>query len=234
MLPFANRAEAGRLLAQKLAEHRSAPDIVVLGLPPGGVPVAFKIAEQLHAPLDILVVRKVGLPWHPEVAMGAVASGGVRILDCAFLRSAHLSNYFAYALIDNAEDELKKREQLLRDGRAPERIARRTVILVDDGAATGSTLLAAAQAVRMQNPREIVVALPVASKEASAPIADIVDEYVCLATPEPFISVARCYRSFPQVLDDEIKDLLSSSRTRMRGSHISRPQSAARAKAATD
>jgi putative phosphoribosyl transferase len=211
MLPFSNRSEAGRLLASRLTAYQGRPDVVVVGLPRGGIPVAFEIAQQLCAPLDVLTVRKLGVPWQSELAMGAVASGGVRILDRALIRSLNLSNYYVYGLIAKEEQAIEKREELLRGGHPAQTLSGRTVILVDDGVATGSTMIAAAEAVRMRHPKEIVVAVPVVSPEAYAIFKSASGECICLATPEPFFAVGQWYQSFQQVTDEEVEALLSRS-----------------------
>jgi putative phosphoribosyl transferase len=205
--------EAGRLLASKLREYEGVPDVVVLGLPRGGVPIAFEIAQRLHAPLDVLVVRKLGVPWQPELAMGAVASGGARILNHELVRSLNLSNYFVYGVIAREEVELARREALFRDGYPAQALSDRTVILVDDGAATGSTMLAATEAVRKQRPKDIVIAIPVASRDAYRVFEAEVGKSVCLAIPQPFYSVGQWYESFPQVPDKEVQEFLSRARS---------------------
>lgn len=212
MLPFTDRAEAGCRLVSKLEAYAGRPDLVVLGLPRGGIPVAFEIAQRLGAPLDVVVVRKLGVRWQPELAMGAVASGGIRILDQALIRSLNLSNYFVYGTIAKEEKEIQRREALFRDGRPAPQLAGRTVILVDDGAATGATMLAAAEAVRGQYPKRIVIAIPVASRDAYAKFEAEVGKCICLAIPHPFFAVSHWYKSFPQVSDDEVQQLLSRSR----------------------
>jgi putative phosphoribosyl transferase len=212
MLPLLDRVHAGRHLASKLKDYAGNPDVLVVGLPRGGVPVAFEIGRRLCAPLDILVVKKLGVPWREELAMGAVASGGVEMLDHALIRSLNLSNYYVYGLIARVENEIQRREALFRNGHPAKVLGDRTVILVDDGAATGSTMLAAAEAVRKQHPKEIVIAVPVASHDAFATFQTEVDECVCLETPEPFCSVGQWYESFPQVTDAEVQELLSRSR----------------------
>jgi putative phosphoribosyl transferase len=212
MLPLLDRVHAGRLLASKFRKYAGNPDVVVVGLPRGGMPVAFEIARHLCAPLDILVVKKLGVPWRKELAMGAVASGGVQMLDHALIRSLNLSNYYIYGLIASVEKELQRREALFRNGHPAKVPDDRTVILIDDGAATGSTMLAAAEAVRKQHPKEIIIAVPVASRDAFATFQSEVDECVCLDTPEPFCSVGQWYESFSQVTDAEVQDLLARSR----------------------
>lgn len=212
MLPFSDRVEAGRLLASELAAYAGRSDLVVVALPRGGVPVAFEIAQRLHAPLDVLVVRKLGVPWQPELAMGAVASGGVRILDQALIDSLNLSNPVISRLIGKEEKEIERREALFRDGHPAQALSGRTVILVDDGAATGATMLAAMEAVRIEHPKEIVIAIPVASREACTAFKTEVDKYICLATPELFCAVGQWYESFPQVGDEEVQATLARAR----------------------
>jgi putative phosphoribosyl transferase len=158
-----------------------------------------------------MVARKLGVPWQPELAMGAVASGGIRILDHAMIRSLNLSNYYVYGLIAKAEREIEKRETLFRDGYPAQTLSGRTVILVDDGAATGSTMFAAVEAARKRHLKEIVIAVPVASRDACTTFEAEVGKCICLATPEPFFAVSQWYKSFPQVEDEEVKTLLSRS-----------------------
>lgn len=220
MLPFASRISAGRLLASKLKAYAGEPDVIVAALPRGGVPVASEVAQYLHAPLDIMVVRKVGLPWHPELALGAVASGGVRIIDREILRAVRLSNYFVYGLVEKQEKEVERLESLFRRGHPAERLRGQTVILVDDGAATGWTMLAAAEAVRRHAPKEIVVSLPVASPDALEKIEPNVDRCFCLATPVPFFAVSEWYKEFPQVKDQEVQDFLIRCRQSQRQEEI--------------
>lgn len=211
MLPFSNRTSAGRLLASNLEAYIGEKHALVVGLPRGGVPVAFEIAQHLRVPLDIIVVRKVGLPWQPELALGAVARG-VRVVDHDVLRSVNLSNYYIYGLFEKEEEEVERREALFRGGDPAEPLRGRIVILVDDGAATGSTLLAAADAVRRQSPKELIVAVPVASREAYGKIESEVDQCFCLATPSPFFAVSDWYQQFSQISDEEVHDLLARSR----------------------
>ena len=214
MLPFSDRMEAGRLLASKLKGYAGRDDVVVVALPRGGVSVAFEIAHCLDSPLDVLIVRKLGVPWQPELAMGAVASGGIRLLDQALIRSLNLPNNYVYSLIAREEREIERREALFRNGCPAKALSGLTVILVDDGAATGSTMLAAAEAIRQQHPKEIVIAVPVASRDACMTFRAEVGKCICLATPEPFFAVGQWYESFPQVADEEVQTLLSRA-----GSH---------------
>jgi len=208
-LRFQDRRHAGSALANELRGYAGRDDVVVLGLPRGGVPVAFELALTLGAPLDVFVVRKLGFPGHEEFAMGAIASGGVRILNPSL--TDELAEHGA--LIDSVTarelTELTRREQLYREGRAPMSLKGRCVILVDDGLATGSTMLAAVTALRKHRPARIVVAVPVAPREACVRIAREVDEIVCAITPESFSSVGRWYDDFEQTSDEEVKELLA-------------------------
>jgi putative phosphoribosyl transferase len=226
MLPFSDRAEAGRLLASRLKQYKERADVVVMGLPRGGIPVAFEIAQRLGALLDLILVRKLGVPWQPELAMGAVAEGGTRILDHAMIRSLNLSNDYLYGLIKKEEEEIERQEALFRSGHPAPNVSGSTVILVDDGAATGSTMVAATQAVRIQGPKEIVIAVPVASGYAYDAFETEAGKCICLRVPEPFFAVAEWYQSFPQVTDEEVKALLSRSRLQKTEelSHVQSPQ----------
>lgn len=206
--PFADRREAGQELAAKLLAYRGRPDVVVLALPRGGVPVAFEIAEALDAPLDIFVVRKLGMPGHPEFAMGAIASGGVRVLSDDVIRAYRVPESWIDAVARQELAELERREREYRQGRALIDLRRRTVILVDDGLATGSTMRAAVKAVRTYAPARVVVAVPVGAPSTCEEFADITDETVCARMPEPFSAVGLWYRDFSQTTDDEVRTLL--------------------------
>jgi putative phosphoribosyl transferase len=208
---FSDRAEAGDLLASSLKSYATRSDVVVVGLPRGGIPVAFQIACCLRAPLDLIAVRKLRVPRQPELALGAVANGGVRVLNPTVIRSVKLSIGHVYGAIAK-EEEIEKWETLLRGGNRTHSLSGRTVILVDDGAVTGSTMLAAAEAVRRQHAKEIAIAVPVASREAYRSFQHEVSTCVCLATPQPFLAVSHSYESFPRVTDEEVKDLLARSR----------------------
>ncbi len=207
-LPFANRADAGRLLAAQLAEYRGRPDVLVLGLPRGGVPVAFEVAQVLGAPLDAYLVRKLGVPGHAELAMGAIASGGVRVVNPATVRSLRISPQQLDAVTRAEEAELQRQERLYRGDRPPPDVSERTVILVDDGLATGATMQAAVAALRSAGPKEVVVAVPVAPPETCAELEGEADRVVCAVTPEPFYAVGAWYRDFSQTSDDEVRELL--------------------------
>jgi putative phosphoribosyl transferase len=208
---FRDRPQAGRELGVALDRYRDDPSVIVLGLPRGGVPVAFEVADALRAPLDVFVVRKLGLPGHEEFAMGAIASGNVRVMN-PDVATFGVPPAAIEAVAAREREELDRREILYRGHRAPLRVDDRTAILVDDGLATGSTMLAAATAVKLQHPRRVVVAVPVAARESVDALAREVDEVVCLATPEPFRAVGLWYADFSQTSDDEVRRLLAAAR----------------------
>ena len=208
---FQDRADAGRALARLLERYAGRPDVVVLALPRGGVPVAFEVAAALRAPLDVLVVRKLGVPGHEEYAMGALAAG-VRVLDDALVRRLGLSPREVEAVVDAEQRELERRERLYRgEAPAPE-LAGRTVLVVDDGLATGSTMRAAVRAVRGRGPTRVVVAVPVGAADTCAALRDEADEVACVAAPEPFEAVGIWYEDFGQTGDDEVRALLARAR----------------------
>ena len=209
---FADRRQAGQVLAQKLGRYRGERDVVVLGLPRGGVPVAYEVAKALDAPLDVFVVRKLGLPGHEEFAMGALATGGVMVMN-PDVRDLHVPEIALEAVVARERAELDRRERLYRGDRPPIALENKTVILVDDGLATGSTMLAAATAVKGANPRAVVVAVPVAAAETCQALRSHVDDVVCAATPEPFRAVGLWYRDFAQVDDSEVHALLETQQT---------------------
>jgi predicted phosphoribosyltransferase len=206
---FRDRREAGRLLADKLTDYANRPDVIVLALPRGGVPVAYEAARALQAPLDVFLVRKLGVPGHEELAMGAVATGGVRVLNDEVVTSLRISEKQIDAATSQQREELKRRERLYRDGRPAPNVRGRTVILVDDGLATGATMRAAVQALRQQQPARTVVAVPTASPDTCQALRAEADEVVCAITPEPFLAVGRWYDVFTQTTDDEVRDLLA-------------------------
>ena len=206
---FRDRREAGRLLATELATYARRPDVIVLALPRGGVPVAFEVASALGAPLDVFVVRKLGVPGDEELAMGAVATGGVRVLNGQFVKRLGILDHIIDAVATREQQELARRERLYRGGRPPPDVRGRTVTLVDDGLATGATMHAAIQALRQQQPAGIVVAVPTASPETCEQIRAEVDDIICAITPEPFEAVGRWYRNFSQTTDEEVSDLLA-------------------------
>jgi predicted phosphoribosyltransferase len=209
---FADRTAAGRELAERLAASLSSEDdLLVLGLPRGGVPVAAEVAAALGAPLDVFVVRKLGLPGQEELAMGAVASGGLRVLNEDLLARVRIPGALLERVQEAEELEVVRREASYRGGRLPVDVRGRVVVLVDDGLATGSTMRAAVAALRQRGPARIVVAVPTASAIAVEALAREADEVVCLVTPDPFYAVGMSYDDFAEVTDDEVRALLSSS-----------------------
>lgn len=208
LVQFADRHAAGRELAPFLDEYRQRQDLLVLALPRGGVPVGFEVARNLHAPLDVMIVRKLGAPHQPEFALGAIASGGVTVLNRDALRWLEDSPAFD-AIVATEQTELERRENLYRAGRPALSVRDKTVILVDDGAATGTSMLAAIRAVRQLQARSIVVALPVSSPDALAMLRKEANEVVCIHAPPSFSSVGSWYLDFQQTTDQEVIELLS-------------------------
>src|ERR1700730_6148003 len=206
---FPDRREAGRLLAQKLAPYVNRPDVLVLALPRGGVPVAYEVARALGAPLDVFVVRKLGVPGYEELAMGAIATGDVRVLNDQLVERLGIPEDMIDAVAARERQELARRERLYRGDRPPPDVRGRTVILVDDGLATGATMHAAVQALRKQNPARIVVAVPTASPETCEETKAEADDVICAVTPEPFHAVGRWYQDFSQTTDEEVGALLA-------------------------
>jgi len=211
-LPFKDRAEAGRLLAAELARRKLPANVVVLALPRGGVPVGFEVAKVLHAPLDVVVVRKVGVPWQPELAMGAIAGNGVQVLDQDLISGLRISQKEIDAVLAKEKIEVERREKLYRSGRPGLELRERTALLVDDGLATGSTMLVAARYVRAFKPAKTIIAVPVGSTEACQRLRKEADDLVCLAAPELFMAVGEWFEDFRQVNDGEVKRLLEESR----------------------
>jgi predicted phosphoribosyltransferase len=205
---FQDRFEAGRFLASKLRHLANRPDVVVLALPRGGVPVGYEVAKVLNAPLDVFVVRKLGVPGHPELAMGAIASGGIRVLNEDVVRRLGIPDYMIDKIAAEEEKELERREQDYRGNRPRLDVKGRTVILVDDGLATGSSMRVAALALRNKNPAQIIVAVPVAAASTCSELKSEADQVVCAVTPEPFWAVGQWYRDFSQTTDEEVRDLL--------------------------
>jgi predicted phosphoribosyltransferase len=206
---FRNRTDAGRQLAEKLAAYANRPDVLVLALPRGGVPVGFEVARELGAPLDVFLVRKLGVPGYEELAMGAVATGGVRVLNDEIVRGLGISEHEIDAAAARELQELARRQRLYRGDRPLPDIAGRTIILVDDGLATGATMRAAIAAVRQPQPARIVVAVPTASPDTCEALKAEADDVVCAMTPEPFLAVGHWYEDFTQTTDDEVRELLA-------------------------
>jgi putative phosphoribosyl transferase len=205
---FQDRTEAGRLLAEQLKKYENRPDVLVLGLPRGGVPVAYEVAKALNAPLDVFMVRKLGVPGYEELAMGAIATGGIRVLNDDVVRQLNIPMDVIDAVAAEQEKELERRERLYRGDRPAPDSRGKTVIVVDDGLATGSTMKVALSALRHQQPKKLVVAVPTAPQETCESLRNIADEVVCSVTPEPFMAVGTWYRRFDQTTDDEVRDLI--------------------------
>lgn len=208
MTPFDDRREAGRRLAAELSDHGS--ESLVLGLPRGGVPVAFEVARAIGASLDVFVVRKLGAPGQPELAMGAIASGGGRVVNDSVVGQLGVSDDILEAAVAKERDELARRQLLYRGRDAPADVAGRRVILVDDGLATGASMRAALNGVRELGAAHVTVAVPVGAADTGAWFENAADAFVCVATPEPFLGVGRWYTNFPQTSDDEVRDLLGN------------------------
>jgi putative phosphoribosyl transferase len=211
---FRDRTEAGRQLARKLTKYAGRPDVLVLALPRGGVPVADEVARALHVPLDVFLVRKLGLPGQKELAMGAIATGGVRVLNEDVVRGLDLSDALIESVAAEEQQELERREQMYRGGRPAPNVRGRIVILVDDGLATGSSMRAAIAALRQQGPARIIVAVPIGARGTCAEFQSEVDEVVCARTPEPFYAVGVWYNDFSQTTDEEVHDLLERAAER--------------------
>ena len=206
---YSDRHDAGRKLAQQLSHYSDQPNVLVLALPRGGVAVGYEVAQALHAPLDVFVVRKLGLPGHEEYAMGAIASGGVRVMNP--LPGITVPPEAVAAVLAKEQAELVRREQLYRAQRPPIHIAGRTVILVDDGLATGATMRAAAVSVGQHHPLRLIVAVPVGARDSCESLRDVADEIVCPAMPEPFHALSLWYDYIPQASDDEVRSLLQKA-----------------------
>ena len=205
---LADRTEAGRRLATELARYADRADVIVLALPRGGVPVGYEVARALRAPLDVFVVRKLGVPGHEELAMGAVASGGIRVLNDQVVRALGIPRDIIEDVTASELRELERREQLYRGERAAPDVRERVVILVDDGLATGATMQAAIAALRQRGPARIVVAVPTAAPETCTQLRDEVDDLICAMTPEPFHAVGFWYEDFSPTTDEEVQELL--------------------------
>src|SRR6267154_5864263 len=203
---FRDRREGGRQLAKHLTAYANRPDLLVLALPRGGVPVAYEVARALNAPLDVFLARKLGVTGHEEFAMGAIATGGVRVLNDQTVRALRISNHVIEAVAAKEQQELDRRARLYRGDRPPPDLRGKTVILVDDGLATGATMLAAVKALRQQQAGRIVVAVPIAAPETCEQMRAYVDDIVCAVTPEPFYAVGCWYEDFSQATDEEVRD----------------------------
>lgn len=206
---FKNRTEAGQVLGELVSRALLDANARVLALPRGGVPVGLEVARALHAKLDVFVVRKLGLPGHEELAIGAIASGGVQVLNQDLVAELGVPQELINRLAAREEHELVRREQLYRGNRPAVPVQDCTVVLVDDGLATGATMKAATKALRAKNPREIVVAVPVASEEACEDLRRLADKVICAETPEPFVAVGSWYQDFAQITDEEVQALLA-------------------------
>jgi predicted phosphoribosyltransferase len=214
---FADRTSAGREVAAAFARQVGSDDVVVLGLPRGGVPVAYELARSLGAPLDALVVRKLRAPGHEELAIGAIASGGVRVLNDQVVSGLGLGSAVVEAVAERELAELQRQERLYRDGRDPLPVEGRNAVAVDDGLATGASMRAAVMALRRRRARSIAVALPISSRRGCAEIAELVDDIVCARTPERFVAVGAWYRDFAPVSDEVVRHLLEQARDGFRG-----------------
>ena len=205
---FRNRMHAGQVLAKMLQEYGNREDVVVLALPRGGVPVAFEIASALHAPLDVFLVRKLGVPGQEELAMGAIATGGIRVLNNEVVRHLGIPDHVIDSATKAEQQELERRQQAYRGTRESPQVRGRIILFVDDGLATGSTMRAAVTALRQQKPARIVVAVPVAAASTCQEFQEEVDQIICATTPEPFYGVGQWYEDFSQTTDEEVRDLL--------------------------
>src|SRR5699024_42007 len=208
-LPFKNRTEAGQLLAEALKAYAGRTDVLTLGLPRGGVPVAFEVAQALKAPLDLMLVRKLGVPGQEELAMGAIATGGIRILNQELVEGLNISDAALEAVVNKEKRELERREHAYRGDRPAPEIRNRCIILIDDGVATGATMRAAVSALRQQQPMQIIIGTPVAPPDAVENHKQEANEVICLATPERFFAIGRWYVSFLQSSDEEVRTLLA-------------------------
>jgi len=208
---FRNRSEAGRKLAEKLSLYKGQGDVVVLALPRGGVPVGYEIATYLGVPMDVLIARKLGAPGQPELGIGAIAPGGIRVLDDRLIRLLGVSKEYIEKVSQEEAQELQRRTQEYRDGRPDIPLEGKTVIIVDDGLATGVTARAAVESVRRRNPKKIILAIPVCASQAIPFMRSLVDELVCLLTPSELGAVGLWYSDFRQISDEEVKRLIEST-----------------------
>jgi predicted phosphoribosyltransferase len=208
---YRDRIDAGKQLADRLKEYANRDDVLVLALPRGGVPVAYEVAKALRVPLDIFLVRKLGVPGHEELAMGAIATGGVRVLNDDVVNYLQITGDVIDAVAASEQRELERRERAYRGNQPEPNVRGKTVILVDDGLATGSTMRAAAAALRQQNPAKIIVAVPVSAAQTCDEYRMGVDDIICAKIPEPFMGVGMWYRDFSQTTDDEVRELLADA-----------------------
>jgi putative phosphoribosyl transferase len=219
MMVLKNRSAAGRELAARLAEYRDRPDVIVLALPRGGVPVAVEIARALHVPVDVFVVRKLGVPGHGELAMGAIATGGVRVLSADLISELGIPAAAIEQVTEQEREELERRNRLFRGDREAPVLHDQVAIIVDDGLATGATMEAAIQAVKAYHPARVVVAAPVGARDTCERLKRIADDVVCAATPEPFRAVGLWYEQFDQTTDEEVIELLAQAERRADQTH---------------
>jgi predicted phosphoribosyltransferase len=208
---YRDRHDAGKRLAELLRAYAHRPDVLVLALPRGGVPVAYEVARALNAPLDVFIVRKLGVPGHEEFAMGAIASGGVRVLNDDVIHALHIPEQVVEAVATREQRELERRERLYRDGRPAPDVKGHTVILIDDGLATGATMRAALQALRQRGPARLIVAVPVAAPSTCLELRSEADDVICARTPDPFFGVGWWYQNFEQTSDEEVHNLLAQA-----------------------
>lgn len=208
MPQFRDRRDAGQQLAQELAEYANRKDVIVLGLPRGGVPVAFEVAKALEAPLDVFVVRKLGAPGNPELAMGAIASGDVRVMNEGVVDRLAISDGSIEQVVEKEREKLQKRGEIYRGARPEGELGGKTVILVDDGLATGATMRAAVSALQEHDPEKIVMTVPTAPPETCAELEEMVDKSICLTMPRPFFGVGGAYQDFSQTTNEEVRDFL--------------------------
>jgi len=213
-LPFEDRVEAGRLLTNELARRKIDPDAVVLAVTRGGVPVGFEVADRLRLPLDVIVARKVPVPWQPQLTMATIA-GSVRVLDEPMIRELEIADEDVEMILACEQDEMRRREEFYRGGRPALDLKGRMALIVDDGLGTGSTMLAAARHARSLKPARVVIGIPVGPEEACNRVRSEADELVCLAVPGQFFAIGEWYRAFPKVRDSEVKNLLAESRRRL-------------------
>jgi predicted phosphoribosyltransferase len=215
---FQDRRDAGRVLARSVAKLHDLEGAIVLGLPRGGVPVAYEVARELNLPLDMFIVRKLGVPGHEELAMGAIASGGTIVMNSSVVQELNISPEVIEAVAKREELEIERRERAYRDGRPPAQVEGRTAILIDDGLATGASMLAAARALRPRV-RQVIVAVPVAAASTCNELRSEVDQVLCAITPQPFFAIGMFYRDFDQTTDEEVRFLLLQARNRQ-GSQV--------------